>query len=152
MINRITHKINDKSGIIDYLKIDNIETYDTKLITEEFAKHFSTVGTKYASQIKASNLSFNHYLQQIPHNPKSMYMDPTDKAEIERIIKKLPNKTSKGHDDISNVLLKRIKTAVSGPLSIIFNKSIQEGIFPTLMKYVDVIPLHKNKAGFLVTN
>ena len=117
VINRITHKTNDKSGIIDYLKIGNIEIYDTKLITEEFAKHFSTVGKKYANQIQTSNLSFKHYLQQIPHNPQSMYMDPTDKAEIESIIEKLPNKTSKGYDDISNVLLKRIKTVVSGPLS-----------------------------------
>ena len=152
VINRITQRMNDKSGVIEYLKVNNIEIHDTNLIAEEFAKHFSTVGNKYANKIQPSNYSFNHYLQQIPQNPRSMYMDPTSKEEIEKLIDKLPNKTSKGNDDISNLLLKRLKYAISGPLEMIFNKSISEGIFPTGMKSADVIPLFKSKEKFLVNN
>ena len=51
MINKITHNMNDKSSAIEYLKIDNLDIYDTKQIAEEFAKHFSSVGTNYANRI-----------------------------------------------------------------------------------------------------
>ena len=144
--------MNDKSSAIEHLRIDNIDYYETKIISEEFAKHFSTVGNKYASKIKTPQHSFHYYLKQIPHNLKTMYMTPTTKSEVEKLIDQLPNKTSRGHDDISNVLLKRIKHEISAPLELIFNKSIQEGIFPEEMKKADVIPLFKSKEKFLVNN
>ena len=152
MINRITNKLNDKSSAVDYLKIDQIETYDSKTITEEFAKHFSSVGKKYADQITKSNTSFNQYLKNITPFPNSIYMLPTNRGEIETLIDKLPNKTSKGNDNISNLLLKKLKPSIIIPLEIIFNKSIEEGVFPDDMKLADVIPLYKNKEKFLVTN
>ena len=64
-------------------------------------------------KITNPNNTFTQYIKNIPSNPTSMFMTPTSKIEIERIIEKLPNKTSKGHDDISNILLKKIKTAIS---------------------------------------
>ena len=152
VINKITHKMNDKSSAVEYLKINNIDYYETKTISEEFATHFATVGKRYASAIKTPHHNFYHYLKQIPHNTGSMYMTPTSKEELEKLIDQLPNKTSKGHDDISNVLLKRIKHAISNPLVMIFNKSLQEGTFPEEMKKADVIPLFKNKERYLVTN
>ena len=152
MINRITHNLNDKSSVVDYLKIDQIDMYDTKAISEEFAKHFSTVGSKYAQQIPSPNISFKQYLLNIIQSPSSMYMVPTSIQEIERLIDKLPNKTSKGNDNISNMLLKTLKSSISKPMEIIFNKSISEGVFPDDMKLADVIPLYKSKEKFLVTN
>ena len=86
-----------------------MDYYETKIITEEFAKHFATVGKKYANEIKTPQHNFDYYLRQITQNVTSMYMTPTSKEEIEKLIDKLPNKTSKGHDDISNVLLKKLK-------------------------------------------
>ena len=79
-------------------------------------------------------------------------MAPTSRNEIESLIDKLPNKTSKGNDSISNMLLKKLKSSISKPMEIIFNKSIEEGIFPEDMKLADVIPLYKSKEKFLVTN
>ena len=152
VINKITHKMNDKSSAVEYLKIDNIDYYETKVIAEELAKHFATVGKKYANEIKTSQHNFNYYLKQIPQHATSMYMIPTSQEEIEKLIDKLPNKTSKGHDDISNVLLKKLKKIVSAPLELIFNKSIEEGIFPEEMKKADVIPLYKSKERYLVNN
>ena len=140
MINKITHNINDKSIAIEYLKIDNLDIYDTKLITEEFAKHFSSVGSNYANRITNPHTTFTEYLRNIPNNPKSIFMSPTNKTEIERLIEKLPNKKSRGHDDISNLLLKSLKSSISYPLEIIFNKSLLEGSFPEIMKQADVTP------------
>ena len=125
MINRITYKMNDKSNAIEYLKVGKIEIYDTKAISEEFAKHFSRVGSRYANKITKPCNTFKQYLKNIPNNPTSMFMTPTSKIEIEKLIEKLPDKTSKGHDDISNILLKKIKSTISHHLEIIFNRSIQ---------------------------
>ena len=144
--------MNDKSSAIEYLKIGNIDIYDSKLIAEEFAKHFSSVGSRYANKITNPHNTFIQYIANIPNNPKSMFMTPTSKSEIERIITKLPNKKSKGHDDISNILLKRLKASISHPLEIVFNKSLQEGFFPESMKQADVIALYKSKEKHLVNN
>ena len=152
IINKITYNMNDKSSAIEYLKIGKIDIYDSKLIAEEFAKHFSSVGSRYANKITNSHNTFTQYIANIPNNPKSMFMTPTSKSEIERMITKLPNKKSKGHDNISNILLKRLKASISHPLEIVFNKSLQEGSFPESMKQADVIALYKPKEKHLVNN
>ena len=109
LINKLTNKTNDKTNIIEYLKIENQDYYEHKIIPEEFAKHFSSVEKQYAGQIPPAKKDIEHYLAQIPSNPNSIFMSPTSSAEIERIIEKLPNKKSSGHDNLSNILLKHIK-------------------------------------------
>ena len=68
------------------------------------------------------------------------------------MIKKLPNKKCSGHDLISNMLLKELKLELSIILCDIFNMSIQEGVFPDIMKLADVVPLYKSKAREEPTN
>ena len=121
-------------------------------MSEEFAKHFSTVGTKFANRITRSQHTFTQYLHNIPINPASIFMKPTNKSEIAKLIESLPNKTSKGYDEISNVLLKKLNLTTCTPLEIIFNKSLEEGSFPKDMKLADVVPLFKNKERYLVNN
>ena len=75
----------------------------------------------------------------------SLALHATTPMEIESIIRAMPDKTSYGHDSISNVILKAICSAVSLPLCQIFNQSILEGRFPDAMKIAEVIPLYKNK-------
>ena len=75
----------------------------------------------------------------------SLALNATTPTEIESIIRVMPNKTSYGHDSISNVILKVVCDAVSLPLCRIFNQSILEGRFPDAMKIAEVIPLYKNK-------
>ena len=72
--------------------------------------------------------------------------------EIERLINSLPNKTSYGHDKVSNTLLKSLCTSISYPLQIIFNQSIYQGVFPDKMKLAEIVPLYKGKEQDLVVN
>ena len=53
----------------------------------------------------------------------------------------MPNKTSLGHDQVSNKLLKELNHSITYPLAIIFNQSLESGVFPNLMKMAEVIPL-----------
>ena len=152
MVNRITQKERDKTNTIEYLKINNIDYYDSKLIAEEFAKHFSGVGETYATRIPKPKNTINHYLRLIKENDTTMYMTPTSKEEIGKYIDKLENKTSRGNDDISNKLLKQLRSSLIKPLEILFNLSMSEGVFPHLMKSADVVPLYKSKERHNVTN
>ena len=145
MINKISGKNNDKTSIIDYIKVENIEYYDSLGITNNLCKYFANIGENLSSKIPKSNKSINEYLAKIKRNEKSLFLRPTSEQEIDKIIEKLPNKNSSGYDNINNILLKKLKFPLLKPLNIIFNKSISSGIFPKKMKLVDVFPLHKGK-------
>ena len=79
-------------------------------------------------------------------------MTPCTESEVAKFIQELPMKTSSGHDNISNILLITIGVHLLSPLTKIFDDSISMGIFPDIMKLVDVVPLYKSKKKFLETN
>ena len=81
-----------------------------------------------------------------------MFLRPTNTAEVHRILLNLKNKMSSGYDTITNKLLKSLCDQICGPLSLIFNKSLSEGHFPSRMKSADVIPLFKAKSMLQKTN
>ena len=51
LINSISYKTNNKCDIVDYLKVDNIEVHKRDEIASVFAKHFSSVGERFATKI-----------------------------------------------------------------------------------------------------
>ena len=92
------------------------------------------------------------YLSNIPCQLNSLALRQTTTLEIDRLIKNLPNKSSHGHDEISNLMLKSLCTSITFPLCHIFNQSIQEVVFPELMKRAEVIPLYKGKVMDYMVN
>ena len=85
-------------------------------------------------------------------NTKSLVLNETNLIEIESLIKNLPNKTSCGHDSISNVMLKQLSDSIPFPLMIVFNQSIIQGRFPGKMKKAEIIVLFKGKESDQVIN
>ena len=81
-MNSCIGKTNDKSTIIDHLKIDNLEIHDSKQIANEFGHYFSKIGKIYADKIKPSKTNISDYLKVIPRNAKSLYLTPTTNSEI----------------------------------------------------------------------
>ena len=152
IINEICKSKNDKSCLIDCLKINDVLEYDAKKITNKFGECFSSVGKTFANKVKQPTKGPNDYSGKIPLNNKSLFMTPCSQKEILELIQKLPAKTSSGYDNISNVLLKDIGYYIVSPLTVIFNESLMMGIFPDVMKLADVVPLYKAKEKFLETN
>ena len=152
LVNRIIGKSNNKIDSIDHLRIDNILKYDPSSITTGLCDFFANIGEQYANQIDSAGLDINKYINSIDSNPASLYLAPTTMFEVRELISNLPQKTSSGHDNISNTLLKQLKEVVAIPLSLIFNKSLEEGIFPDQMKLADVFPLYKSKDRSESTN
>ena len=110
------------------------------------------MGREYANKIEQSDIDIQTYLTKIIRNQETLYLTPTTASEITNLIYNLPNKNSKGHDDISNNMLKQLHTSIVQPLVIIFNKSLTEGKFPDLMKLADIVPIHKAKEKYLTMN
>ena len=152
IINEILKKQKHKGAIITHININGVKTYDTRKIANEFGKHYSTIGSNLASSIGKGINRISHYLDQIPTNHHNMMMTFTTQEEIKQLINNLPNKTSCGHDQISNELLKTLANSISYPLSNIFNQSISEGIYPDQMKLAEIIPLYKGKDTDKVIN
>ena len=152
LINRIINKTNDKSSVINYITVDKIRYYDTKLIANKFGEFYSTMGVNLAEKIETSRLLIDDYLNKIKVNPNTLYIQRVTPSEIRKFIENLPSKNSSGYDGISNNLLKGIKFAIIAPLTKIFNLSVSTGEFPENMKLSEVIPLFKKGVLDLMVN
>ena len=152
LISAISGKLHNKGDLIECIKVNNIQ-YDTEPeIVNELAKHFSSVGKKYASRINSPKDNCKTYMNSIPSSNYNIFLDATTLTEIHNLIQTLPNKRSSGYDIINNVLLKDLSMVLVNHLSITFNKSLCEGTFPDKMKLADTVPLHKGKDRCVVDN
>ena len=152
LINEISGKKNDKTGLIEYLRINGVKEYNSEKISNRFASYFAGVGKKFASKIASPRKSISDYLRLLQSSQNSLFLTPTSTQEILKIVSKLPSKNSSGHDNISNLLLKEIITPLSPALVEVFNKSLTKGEFPTVMKLAEVVPLYKGKEYYIETN
>ena len=144
-INQVLGRNNDKSTCISELKTEKLVIMRQIDIANELGRFFSTVGEKFANNTPKPEKNLDHYLSLILRNHNSIFLAATNPNEITRLIEKLPNKKSSGYDNIDNILLKAIKNEIVMPLSMIFNESLSQGIFPTCMKLAEVVPLFKSK-------
>ena len=108
------------------------------------------IGPNLANRIPQTEKSFVHYLKN--RNTDTLFFIPTDTEEIIDIVEKSNNKKSKGFDDISNDLLKKIITEIAIPLEHVINLSIVNGIVPDKMKIAKVIPIHKKGDPLDISN
>ena len=144
VINQIAGKCNDKTTIINCLKIDNIRVYNSQQICDNIGRYFSTIGETYASKINCSKQSIDKYVSNISRTKNSIFLKPCTRIELLNLINGLPSKTSSGYDNLSNKLLKAISPSIVPLLVDIFNQSIEQGVFPDRMKHAEVIPLFKS--------
>ena len=82
--------------------------YTPKEIANGFGKFYSSLGSTLVQQIVPGTTSIKDYITQIPRQRDSMVIRKTMPVELDAIIKKLPNKASHGHDEVSNVMLKAL--------------------------------------------
>ena len=141
-----------KGNVISCITINGLKNYNPIKMANEFGKFYSRLGENLAKNIKHGPTLIEYYLKQIPRNSASLVLKPITLPEIERLILNLPNKTSHGHDKISNKLLKELCKCISLPLCSIFNQSIVKGRFLDGMKMAEVIPLYKGKEFDKVIN
>ena len=120
-------------------------------ISDAFNTYFTNIGPKLASKINNINRkNFATFLP--PYFHKSLFLSPTDKYEILKIVKALKSSRSTGHDGLSVNLLQKIIVHITSPLTHIFNLSISAGKCPNSLKIAKVIPVFKKDDPSLLTN
>ncbi len=122
-------------------KMNEEEITDPNIISNAFNNFFVNIGPQLASKIHHSGKDFFDYLNR-PHET-CMFFKPIVPEEILKIIGKFNQNKSPGYDDIGNMIIKRVASEISKPLSIIFNTSLTTGIVPENLKIAKVVPIFK---------
>ena len=68
---------------------------------------------------------------------------PITEHKVECVIKKLKGKFSAGYDEILEYVVKQCAEFIKGPLTHIYNMSLNSGTFPEMFKVARAKPLHK---------
>ena len=68
------------------------------------------------------------------------------------IIKSLDPTNVHGCDNLSVRIIKICNESITIPLRIIFKESLKNGVFPEILKKVNVVPVHKKEDKSLVIN
>ena len=149
VIKEAMNSTNNKSTI-DKIKSNDTLIDDPVSISNIFNSYFSQIGNNLASKIPQSNKNFTEFLG--PANDNSIFLLPTNRMEILKIVSGLPNKKSSGHDNINYAIIKKIILPIANPLAHIFNLSLLQGRVPSSMKIAKVIPLFKRGDKYDVNN
>ena len=152
VLNKLTGKLNNKKDINDEIIVNGVKANDQKVIANAFADYYSKVGKSLAEHIEKKGNIKDPMIFMKNRVSQNCFLFPTNKIEIEKMISNLKVKDSKGYDGISNRILKKIYVGIIDALVIIFNKSLQEGIFPNNMKLSVVKPLYKGKDRTEIVN
>ena len=139
LINSGINKWKNKGDIIPFITVDGLWVTDGQNIADPFARHYAKIGPNLASKIGKGWKSIDDYLDTIPRLLNSIKLEMVTCDKINKEINNLPNKMSSGCDNISNKLLKSLKTSIVFPLHIIFSQSLQTGVFPEKMKEAEVV-------------
>lgn len=128
------------------LKYENNCSDDPKAISEMFSNFFMST---YKSQnpnidsIDTSNTTSN----DLSENPSVISVE-----EVSNMLSKIDINKNGGPDRIPNIFLRYCASQLALPLSIIFNKSLSSGVFPTTFKEAFVTPVFKSGDSSLITN
>ena len=143
-MNSLIKKQNDKTCIkMLYDKETSSYTTDTNVISERLNCHFTEIGKKVQGEINKKNmLDYKQYIRY--QFKKALLTVDTNEIEITNIVSRLKVKYSSGKDGISNDFMKKIINSIREPWCVIFNRSLNTGIFPTAMKEARVKPLFKS--------
>ena len=66
-----------------------------------------------------------------------------DREKVTKLIRALDTTKAHGCDDISISMIKICDTSIVKPLCLIFGKCLETGIYPTMWKKANIIPVHK---------
>ena len=135
----LKHKVNDQ--LINKFVVENRTICDPDEIANEFNNYFINIGHNLSMHIN-TNCSYTDYLGA-QHETRFKF-HTVDNEHVTNIINKLKNKSSCGHDSISNKLIKRSKEALVEPITILINQMLQTGQFPNELKLSKVKPLFKS--------
>ena len=122
-------------------------------VAEKFNGYFSSIASNIKSQISARQTfdpgGFQQHLLGSPS--QSMYVEPTNAIEVQKIICSLKNKATLD-SKIEPLKAANTCSTFSVALAKVINTSFSNGIFPQALKMASVVPIHKDGSKLDVKN
>ena len=147
-INKIVHKNKNKDSVT-CIKSEKGIISDPFAIGNKFNEFYSSVASKLVSKIRTK--SSHHKFLDVKLQ-ESMFLQPTNNSEIEKIINSFDRNKSSDIYGMSPRFLKMLSPAISETLSNIFNESFARGVFPDHMKLGMIPPTFKGGSKLDVSN
>ena len=140
---------NHKKSYINYMSLNNKILRKPSEISEAFNEYYTNIAPKLDQNIPPATSNPLNFLRG--NYPASMSVPPVLPQDVTNIIKSLKNK--KGNlNEIPVSLIKANSEQLAIPLSLLFNHSVQKGVFPRCLKHATVIPIHKTGTKDNITN
>lgn len=139
-----TKSIRRTNSLPSNLSHGNVSVSDKDSACNLFARFFSSV---YQQSGCTNDVFDDELVDRL--RLKDITMSESD---VNSILSSFDCNKMSSPDDIPMIFYMRLKDAVSLPLSIIFNKSLSEGIFPELWKLSYISPIYKSGRKSDVTN
>ena len=119
--------------------IRNNKSFTTKHdISDQLNEHFVNVGLKHAESIESTNINPTDYIQ---NSPSSFFISPFTESEVYYQFVNLDcKKSSLG---VPNYMIRIAAAEMSPVFTSIFNKSIETGIVPDILKILRVTRIYK---------
>ena len=113
---------------------------DDRVICEMFNDYYVNAGRDLSDSIIENNIPITHYLGD--RVTETLNFRCTDEVEVSRLIAGLSDSAA-GVDEIPAKVIKQVSNEITPPLTQIFNRSMNEGIFPNQFKTSKVTPIFK---------
>lgn len=127
------------------LNYNNVTSSDSTVICEMFSSFFQ-------STYNVNNTTPNSYQNNINSINSTLNSLSFTAEETEKVINNLNTHKGAGPDGIPNIFFQKTSSIISLPLTVIFNKSLANGICPIAFKEAFVVPIFKQGKKSLVTN
>lgn len=152
IINELTSR-KQSNSFIKEVKLNNSPVIDSQEICEAFNNHFADIGPMLAEKIPINGNS-SSYLDYLTYQNSEVrfHLSETNPFVVFSLLSKLCKSKATGLDKISAKLLQLCPDLIAESLCIIFNSSINTGIFPDEWKCSKVIPLFKQGERSDLTN
>ena len=118
---------------------------EPETVANAFNDFFTTIADSIRDKMPPS---FNHFSSFMKDpNLHSLLLRPTTSQEISKVIGSFSINKSCGPHSIPNKILKLLRHDISVPISTLINSSFLTGIFPSVLKISQVVPVFKNKGS-----
>lgn len=125
----------------------------SSLSPEEFNNFFVNVADVIINSIgNSDNLNPAVFLNKVPKPVSSFFLSAVDESDVREAILSLKNSSCFDYYGLNSKLLKVAIEPIVKPLSILFNKCIEDSIWPDCFKVTRVLPLHKKGDNNILDN
>ena len=148
-INTVPNK-NVETVSLSSLKVEGKYLTRERDVVEVMNRHFALGGPKLADKITSK--PDDDCLYYITPESNAMTFNTINETYIYNAIKNLKNGKAAGPDKIPTTIIKDVGDIITKPLTMIFNSSLMNGVFPDIWKIVRITPIFKSGAKNDVNN